>query len=152
MIRVRSNHGEGDLKMETWELVARESIRDLVARYNANGDAGRFDQIVACFAPDAVMEVDGTQYRGLDEIRGIFTHAADAFHEWPQSTLMRHHTSTLQIDLAGPDRATSRCYYQMLMNHGLDHWGRYLDEYGVVDGSWRFVHRREFVDGMIEGS
>ena len=31
--------------MESWELVARESVRDLVARYNANGDSGRFDEM-----------------------------------------------------------------------------------------------------------
>ena len=43
--------------MELWELVARESIRDLVARYNANGDAGRFDQVWTLFADDAVMEL-----------------------------------------------------------------------------------------------
>ena len=28
--------------MQLWELTARESIRDLVTRYNSNGDAGRF--------------------------------------------------------------------------------------------------------------
>ena len=27
--------------MEVWELIARESIRDCIARYNANGDSGR---------------------------------------------------------------------------------------------------------------
>ena len=41
--------------MELWELTARESIRDLVARYNANADTGRFDQVLELFAPDAVM-------------------------------------------------------------------------------------------------
>ena len=50
--------------METWELIARESIRDLVARYNANGDTGRFDQLMELFAPDAVMDVDGEVYEG----------------------------------------------------------------------------------------
>ena len=63
--------------MESWELVARESIRDLVARYNANADSGRFDQVLECFAPDAVMELDGRPYRGHDEIRTIFTGAAE---------------------------------------------------------------------------
>ena len=29
--------------METWELLARECIRDTVARYNHAGDTGRFD-------------------------------------------------------------------------------------------------------------
>jgi hypothetical protein len=138
--------------MEMWELVARESIRDLVARYNANGDSGRFEQVLECFAPQAVMETDGEVYRGRDHIRRIFTEAAEAARRWPEPMIMRHNTSTLQIDLDGPERATSRCYYQVLTNRGLDHWGRYLDEYGVVDGSWRFVHRREFVDGMVEGS
>jgi hypothetical protein len=32
-------------------LVARESIRDLVARYNANGDTGRFAQVLDLFRP-----------------------------------------------------------------------------------------------------
>ena len=67
--------------------------------------------------------------------------------------MVRHHTSTLQIDVAGPDAASSRCYYQVLGGAGgLDHWGRYLDSYGVVDGRWKFVHRREFLDGYVAGS
>jgi hypothetical protein len=138
--------------MELWELIARESIRDLVARYNANGDSGRFDQVLECFAPDAVMEIDGTAYRGVKEIRTIFTDAAESGRQWPEPVVMRHNTSTLQIDVLERTRATSRCYYQVLTGHGLDHWGRYLDEYGVIDGAWRFVHRREMVDGMVTGS
>ena len=38
--------------MELWQLIARESIRDLVARYNANGDTGRFAQVRELFSPD----------------------------------------------------------------------------------------------------
>jgi hypothetical protein len=138
--------------MELWELVARESVRDLVARYNANADSGRFDQVLECFAPDAVMELDGRPYRGHEEIRTIFTGAADLVRSGPDPVLVRHHTSTLQIDVAGPDDASSRCYYQVLSGKGLDHWGRYLDRYGVIDGRWHFVHRREFLDGFVPGS
>ncbi len=138
--------------MELWELVARESIRDLVARYNANADSGRFDQVLECFAPDAVMELDGRPYRGRDEIRTIFTGAAEMVTSGPEPIMVRHHTSTLQIDVTGPDKATSRCYYQVLSGTGVDHWGRYLDRYGVVDGRWRFVHRREFLDGTVPES
>ena len=43
--------------MEPWELIAREAARDLVARYNANGDAGRLDEVLALFRADAVLEV-----------------------------------------------------------------------------------------------
>ena len=138
--------------MELWELVARESIRDLVARYNANADSGRFDQVLECFAPDALMELDGKPYRGHDEIRTIFTDAAEMARRGPDPVLVRHHTSTLQIDVAGQQEASSRCYYQVLSGSGLDHWGRYLDRYGVIGGKWYFVHRREFLDGFVPGS
>ncbi|MGP0029140.1 MAG: nuclear transport factor 2 family protein [Acidimicrobiales bacterium] len=138
--------------MDLWELVARESIRDLVARYNANGDSGRFDHVLECFAPDAVMEIDGEVYRGRPHIRTIFTNAAEAARRWPEPLIMRHHTSTLQIDLAGPNEASSRCYYQVVTAKGLDHWGRYLDDYTVVDGVWYFARRREFLDGSVPDS
>jgi len=136
--------------MELWELVARESIRDVIARYNANGDSGRFDQVVELFAPDAVMELDnGKVYRGREEIRTIFTDAASTLRDRPGPMLLRHMTSTLQIDVVSPTEAKSRCYYHVLMSHGLDHWGRYIDEFGVIDGQWRFTRRREMLDGTI---
>jgi hypothetical protein len=138
--------------MELWQLVARESIRDLVARYNANGDSGRFAEVLECFTPDAVMELDGRVYRGRQEILTIFTDAAVAVRRWPETVTMRHHTSTLQIDVVGPNEASSRCYYQVLTTKGLDHWGRYLDGYRLWNGTWHFAHRREFLDGTVPGS
>ena len=137
--------------MEQWELVARESIRDLVARYNANGDSGRFDQVVALFAPDAVMDVGGVVVRGHDEIRAIFTSVQTDLTGRAQPTSLHHHTATLQIDVIDPSTATARCYFEVLMAHGLDHWGRYLDEFGVVDGAWRFTRRRVITDGATPG-
>ena len=138
--------------MELWELVARESIRDLVARYNANADSGRFDQVLECFAPDAVMELDGEPYRGRDEIRSVFTGALEMARQGEEPVIVRHHTSTLQIDVEDERAASSRCYYQVLSGRGLDHWGRYLDSYGVIDGQWKFLRRREFLDGFAPGS
>ena len=135
-----------------WELVARESVRDLVSRYNANADSGRFDQVLECFAPDAVMELDGRPYRGREEIRTIFTDVTDRLRRSSEPIIVRHHTSTLQIDVAGPGDVSSRCYYQVLSGRGLDHWGRYLDRYGVIEEKWYFVHRREFLDGFAPNS
>jgi hypothetical protein len=137
--------------MEQWELTARESIRDLVARYNTNGDSGRFDQMVELFAPDAVMEVGDRTYEGRDAICSIFTSAADAIAGDGPPAVLRHLTATHQIDVTGPTDARSRCYFQVLMTHGLDHWGRYLDEFRVVDGSWRFANRRVITDGRVPG-
>jgi ketosteroid isomerase-like protein len=138
--------------VEWWELGARENIRDLVARYNANADSGRFDRVLECFAPDAVLELDGRPYRGREEIRSVFTRAAEMARRGPDPVIVRHHTSTLQIDVGGPSDASSRCYYQVLSGEGLDHWGRYVDSYGVIDGKWYFFHRREFLDGFVPGS
>ena len=132
--------------MEHWELVARESIRDLVARYNANGDSGRIDQVLALFVPDASMEVGGSWHHGRQEIERIFTGAEARFAKLPNFTHLRHSTATLQIDLVDRTHAKSRCYFFVMMDHGLDHWRRYLDEFAVVEGKWMFTQRRVLID------
>jgi hypothetical protein len=156
--------------MELWELIARESIRDCIARYNANGDSGRIDEMVAVFAPDAVMETGGRVFRGRDEIHGFFSGVAaqtrrsgDApaastpttpAEEWVargRTPFIRHFTATTQIDLESEQRARARSYYLVISVGGLDHWGRYLDEYGVVDGRWLITKRTEITDAVFAG-
>jgi hypothetical protein len=140
--------------MEPWEVAAREGIRDLVARYNAGGDSGRIDDVVALFAADAVMDIDGREYAGHDAIRGMFDGVIAqvlAATEPAARPVVQHHTATLQIDVVDEQTAKSRCYLQVLMAHGLDHWGRYLDDYRVVDGRWLFARRRVRVDGVTPG-
>ena len=61
---------------------------------------------------------------------------------------MRHYTSTIQIDLLSEDRARVRSYYVVLASFGLDHWGRYLDEFGVVDGEWLITRRTVTTEGV----
>jgi SnoaL-like domain len=147
--------------VEFWELVARESIRDLVARYNANGDSGRFEQMMQVFADDAVVELVGTdgsvrRFEGIEHIATIFT---DTKANWDVEVKplapghhVRHLTATLQIDLVDERHARGRCYFMVLMGHGLDHWGRYIDEYGVDEDRWLITHRRAITDGRIDNS
>ncbi len=142
--------------METWELIARESIRDLVARYNASGDSGRFDEMLALFCEDAVLEATGQIYRGKAEIRGLFEGAASRTSKGGEAAparprFIRHHTATHQIDLLNRDEATGRSYYQVLTDHGLDHSGRYVDRYRRVGESWLFAHRKVSVDHATPG-
>jgi hypothetical protein len=136
------------------ELIARESVRNLVARYNANADTGRFDQAVELFAVDAVLETDGVRCDGREAIRSMFAATrdmvADVSADAPR--YIRHHTSTLQIDVTSATTARGRCYFQVLMAHGLDHWGRYVDEFAQIDGRWVFTRRRVTVDGRAEGA
>ncbi len=151
--------------MEIWELVARENIRDLVARYNANGDSGRFDQMLDVFADDAVMELvseDGgvRRFEGKDQIATVFTGTKAS---WDAAALspstsggrarhhVRHFVATHQIDVDDEAHARGRCYFAVLMPHGLDHWGRYVDEYGVRDGRWVITVRRAHTDGRSSG-
>jgi ketosteroid isomerase-like protein len=135
--------------MELWELVAREAVRDLIARYNANGDSGRFDEVVALFARDAILDVDGEVYVGHAGIRSLFTDAAAKFADWPGAVVVRHFTATTQIDVVDVAHVRVRSYYAVVMNHGLDHWGRYLDDCALVDGRWLFTRRREVLDGKV---
>jgi hypothetical protein len=150
--------------MELWELSAREEIRDLVARYNANGDSGRFAQVLDLFAPDAAMELVGNdgavrRFEGHEAIATIFTGTrdrwdADATGTTPAATgrprHVRHFVATHQIDLEDRTHATGRSYFAVLMPHGLDHWGRYLDRYEERDGRWLFTLRRALSDGRVE--
>src|SRR3981189_2884722 len=105
--------------MEVWELVARESIRDCIARYNANGDSGGIDDMVSVFAPDGIMETGNGRYEGREAIREFMlsvvtrgrTESQDAAsesivltptQEWiarGRVPFIRHFTATTQIDV-----------------------------------------------------
>lgn len=137
--------------MEPWELAARESIRDLVARYNANGDSGRFDPLIDLFAEDAVMELPNGRHEGRAAIRAMFEAVAEGTGEGAEARahFIRHFTATLQIDVHDEREATSRCYYAVLTDRGLDHWGRYIDRYRCVEGRWLFWHRKVTLDAGI---
>jgi SnoaL-like domain len=142
------------MKMDSSEVLARESIRDLVARYNSNGDSGRFDEVLALFADDAVMELPGgVLYEGLEMIATVFTGTQQNLKTLPAEgvpTYIRHYTATHQIDILDGQSARGRCYYQVLMPHGLDHWGRYLDSYTFRDGRWLFSRRKVTMDGFVD--
>ncbi|HVV30839.1 MAG TPA: nuclear transport factor 2 family protein [Mycobacteriales bacterium] len=144
--------------MELWELVAREEIRSCVARYNAAGDAGRMDDMMGAFAEDAIMEIDGEQTKGRDAIAAIFRDAGRGFVRYAKTAgtprdvpVLKHFTSTLDITVSSPTEAHASMYYAVLMYHGLDHWGRYVDDYKPVGDRWYIAHRREFMEGASVG-
>jgi hypothetical protein len=140
--------------MEVWEIDAREQARDLVARYNACGDADLLDEMVALFARDAVMDVGAWGcHEGIEAIRSFFegVRRNPSQTEAGERRLIRHFTATHRIDVDSADGVRGQCYYQVLTNEGLDHWGRYVDVYGLEDARFRFKRRTVFVDGMTAG-
>ena len=147
--------------MEHWELVARESIRDRIARWNANGDAGRQREMVQVLAPDVEFQAaDSPVMHGRDEVLAYLTgvRSDDRTAQEPpppgrylppgKRPSIRHFTSTTQIDLTSETSATVRTYYAVLTSYGVDHWGRYLDEFGVVDGQWLITKRTITTEGV----
>jgi hypothetical protein len=145
--------------MDVHDLIARESIRDLVARYNAYGDSGRFEALAELFAGDAVMEIvqlggGVVRHEGRDDIGRIFSRVSDRIESRPGDgpSYIRHFTATHQIDLVDADHAEGRLYFVVLMPHGLDHWGRYVDRYQRVADGWVFAHRKVHVEGRTADS
>ena len=119
--------------MEVWELDAREQIRDLVAAYNAHGDRGRFDELLALFAHDASMDIgDGAIYEGVNAIRSIFTDTRDSVVDAAGPKFLQHHTTGLLLAVADREHATGHAYFTVMTDRGIDHWGRYQDAYRLV--------------------
>jgi hypothetical protein len=138
--------------VQTWELVAREQVRNRYAAYNHSGDRFRLDDLVACFAEDGVLEIKGAApLTGRTAIRDLLSGsrtepAPDA--EVPQ---IRHFVASLVFTSVAADRVESSAYFQVLTQHGLDHWGRYRDVLVPVGGDWLFQHRLVAVDAMTPG-
>src|SRR3954454_12086296 len=141
--------------MEMWELVARECIRDRISRWNSHGDAGRMAEMVKVLAPHVKFSIrDGEVMHGRDEVlqsllgvrdRKATSDARSAatgrYLRPGKRPSIRHFTSNPTIEFESDTRARVRTYYAVLSSFGLDHWGRYLDEFGVVDGEWLVTER-----------
>jgi hypothetical protein len=136
--------------VDTWELVARECIRDTVARYNHAGDRGRFDEMVECFTPDgALTVVGGDTHRGRDALSAFFAGVGDTA---PGFTQLRHCVTNLVIDVVDPQEAEASSYFQVITDIGLDHWGRYRDRLVPVGDRWLLAARSVKTDGFAAGS
>lgn len=143
--------------MERTDLIARESIRDLLARYTWAADRGETEAVADCFAAEGVLDVGehGGRWEGRDQITSELEAVAARVAEAGGSPgPVRHHVSSVVIDLDHHDSATVRSYFLVLTSIGPDHWGRYRDR--VVEtapgGRWQFAERVVRVDGHATGS
>lgn len=141
------------------EMLAREAIRDTLAKYTTSGDRLKAEDFAACFTADGVIEsehVSGAQsfrYEGRAAI-------LEWQNRWRQpgqaavhkATFVRHHLSTSKIDITGTDTAQARTYWAAWTDIGPDHAGYYLDSFRKVEGDWLIAHRRIRLDWTAEGS
>lgn len=143
--------------MNTAELIARESIRDLVARYNALGDRGRSDEVAALFAPEGTLTFDAVDDESRSTGREEITARLEAFKADFAERLSRssgpgrlfHGVTTHVIEVVDDVHATGRSYVTVLSDDGLFEWGQYLDEYVRIDEGWRFASRRARRFGIV---
>ena len=135
--------------MDVWELAAREEIRELVARYAHLADSGRFEEMVALFAENGVLEIDGREpVRG----RHALLEFLNGVRESPRGRFIRHHVSSVRITVSAPGVAEGSSYFLVLTERGPDHWGRYRDRYALQGDRWVFTRRRVRVDRLASGS
>jgi hypothetical protein len=139
--------------LESWEVVARESIRATLARYNAAGDRGQLGELAACFTDDGELWYSKTDCaRGPAEIESALTSVSSRARAATKRKYVHHHVAALDIELVSETEARVRSYYQVLTERGLDHWGRYDDVVVPVRGRWLIKQRRVSLDGRVENS
>lgn len=137
--------------MESWEVVARELVRDTIARYAHGADTGHFEALADCFTADGVLELEGEKVVGREAIRDFLGRQAQSVARTPAVTYVRHHVASTWIEVAGRAAATARSYFVVLTDVGVDHWGRYRDAL-VPDGDrWRFTRRTVRTEGRTPG-
>jgi hypothetical protein len=134
--------------VETWDLVARERIRDTLARYNWAGDAGRIDELADTFCADGVLEIRGSEpLRGRSAIvaflGGVTTNIRVRADVKP---IVRHNVANVLFTDITPDQAQVSCYFTVFTQIGLDHFGRYRDTFVPDGGGWLIKHRKVSTD------
>src|ERR1700753_2892211 len=120
---------EGGPTVEIWELLAREHIRDTLARYNWAGDAARLNDLADTFCVDGVLEIRGSEpLRGRSEIvaflGGVTGHIAVSAGVKP---IVRHNVANVLFNEVTRDEAQVSSYFTVVTHIGLDHFGRYRD-------------------------
>lgn len=142
--------------MTPQELLDRAEIRELITAYNIAGDQGRVQGLGAVFAPDGVLLTTSSAAGRLESVgpEAIAERLGSARvgGTGPDRPLefVRHHQTTCQITLDGPDQARGRTYFLVVSEIGLDHSGLYMDRFRRVDGRWRIAHREVRIDWVAE--
>jgi hypothetical protein len=132
--------------MELWELAARERIRDTLARYNWSGDALRLDDLAQTFCEDGELELRGGEpVRGraaiLALLGGVVTGPSTAAAATGVKRIVRHNVTNIRFTDVTLQEARVACYFTVLTEIGLDHYGRYRDVFAPVGDDWLIRHR-----------
>jgi hypothetical protein len=140
--------------VDIWKLVAREQIRDTLARYNWSGDAGRIGGLAETFCADGVLEIRGFEpLRGRSEISAFLGDVTgNVAADTDVKPIVRHNVANVLFTELTPDQAHVSSYFTVVTQIGLDHFGRYRDIM-VPDGdTWLIRHRKVSTDWAAPNS
>lgn len=139
--------------MELWEVEARLGIEDTVGRYVRFADSGHAAELGGLFSDDGVLATDTAKVQGRSAIVSYLEAArADLAASATGGGRIRHHVSSLRIDLVSRDEARATCYFLAVTAAGPDHWGTYRDRLVRIGSGWRFAERIATVEGAAAGS
>ena len=139
--------------MQIPEMLAREAIRYTIELYNRNSDTSDYDGHRDVFHPDAVMEVqDGPRLEGVDAIIAAMRAGAQQRRAYDPGHFQRHNITSTMIELVSGDSARATIYVMVVTERGLDHVGRYDDEYRRVGDRWLIWRRQARMEWADPGS
>jgi uncharacterized protein (TIGR02246 family) len=131
-------------------LVDRAEIQEVAYRYINALDTRDAELYLSVFTEDAEYDVEGTIYRGHDELRGIITGlqaSRDAAIAEGRPVVDLYHTNINPvIDIVSPTEARFQAYWQTLRKADdnsmrIGGMGMIKDELVKVDGKWRISKR-----------
>ena len=143
--------------MDLWEVSARESIRETLARYNHAGDSGRVAELAEQFTENGRLLMHGRApvigRQGIIDSLGavVSSNLANAVPDGPKP-MVRHHVSSVVITDVTPERAKAASYFLVMNRTGPDHWGRYRDELVPIGDRWLIDRREVRVDAQAADS
>ncbi len=132
--------------MQSWELIARERIRDAYAAYTHAGDRGRLEDLARAFTEDGELEIKGrppVSGRGaiVELLSEVVTAGASVTLEEGRPRYVRHFVTNIMFDEITREQARTSAYFLVVNDRGVDHWGRYRDTLVPVGDRWRFSKR-----------
>jgi len=123
------------------QAAARVAIQALLAAYNAAGDRGALDALLAVFAGDGVLEMPSGAFHGRDAIETFLSGVAAGGAEIDLRG-SRHHLTTSHIDLVSPTAALGWTYFFVMRAGVVIQEGTYVDRFECGADGWRIAHRR----------
>ncbi len=136
------------------EIEIEQSCIALSHRFARYVDERRFADFAALFTEDGVFDRRGEALAGRDAILASMAGR-------PASLLVRHHVTTVSVDVVDEETATGLCYFafyqcsdwdgetaEKLALAGPAIVGEYRDRYRRTAEGWRIAHRQALMTFM----